>query len=104
MRTRMQTAQHDTTDVHTIVPGGVIQFVVDMGIRTTGKHDECRYQKELKERLFFHQGESAGHEMGKSTGYLNIPIPLMETDKYINMGISGTTWKTTLTPFQFHIE
>ena len=70
MRNRMQTAQNGTVDVHAIVPGGVIQFVVDMGIRTTGKHDECRYQKELKKRLFFHQGESAGHEIGKCTGYI----------------------------------
>ena len=56
MRTRMQTAQHGTVDVHAIVPGGVIPFVVDMGVRTTGKHDECRYQTELKEHRFFHQG------------------------------------------------
>ena len=70
MRTRMQTAQHGTVDVHAIVPGGVIPFVVDMGIRTTGKHDECRYQKGRKECFFYHQGESAGHEIGKCTGYI----------------------------------
>lgn len=40
----------------------------------------------------------------KCTSYLNIPIPLLKTDKYISMGISGTAWKTNLTPFQFYTE
>ena len=56
MRTRMQTAQHDTTDVHTIMPGGAIRVVAGASIRATRKHDECRYQTELKEHRFFHQG------------------------------------------------
>jgi len=75
-RIRMQTAQHGTVDVHAIVPEGVIRFVLSINVHATRKHDECRYQKKLKECRFSHQGESAGHEMGKRTGYLNIPIPI----------------------------
>lgn len=40
---RIQTAQHGTVDVNAIVPGGVIRVAVGMGVRATGKHDECRY-------------------------------------------------------------
>ena len=38
----------------------------------------------------------------KCTGYINIPIPLMETDKYINMEISGTSWKILSMAQLFH--
>ena len=51
---RMQMAQHCTVDVHAIVPGGGIRFVVGMDICATRKHDECHYQKEWKERPLFH--------------------------------------------------
>lgn len=61
MRTRMQTAQHSTVDVHAIIPGGVIRAIYIMGVRATREHDECHYQKEWKDRRLFHQGESAGH-------------------------------------------
>lgn len=55
-RIRIQTAQHGTVDVHAIVPGGVIRVIDVIGVRATRKYDECHYQKEWKERRFFHQG------------------------------------------------
>ena len=104
MRTRMQTAQHDTTDVHTIMLGGGIRVVAGAGIRATRKHDECRYKTELKEHRSLHQGQTVGHGMGKSIRIFKCSHRTLDTDKNINMCISGTVWKTTLTPFQFHTE
>lgn len=63
-RTRIQTAQHGTVDVHAIVPGGVIRVIDVMGVRATRKYDECHYQKEWKECCFFHQGDFTGNEIG----------------------------------------
>ena len=103
MRTRMQTAQHDTTDVHTIMLGGGIRVAAGAGIRATRKHDECRYQTELIEHRFF-QGYTVGHGIGKSIGIFKCSQRTLETDKYINMGISGTAWKKTLTPSQLRTE
>ena len=102
MRTRTQTAQHDTTDVHTIMPGGAIRVVAGASIRATRKHDECRYQTELKEHRPFHQGQTGGHGMGKSIRIFKCSHRTLETDKYINMGISGTVWKILSIAPPFH--
>jgi len=74
-----------------------------MGVRATRKHYECLIRKNGKSAVFFIKEILPAMRWVNAKGIYKYSIR-SGNDKYINMEISGTAWKTTLTLFQFHTE